>query len=55
MVDTETGTLYMDVPDAVEGRSLKAIGTAIAGGIASGAAGAIVSDILNKRLIDELD
>ncbi|VDC00761.1 unnamed protein product [Peniophora sp. CBMAI 1063] len=55
LVDTETGTIYMDVPDAVEGRSLKAVGTAIAGGIASGAAGAIISDILNKRAIDELD
>ena len=49
MVDTETGIIYMDVPDANEGRSLKAVGTAIAGGIASGAAGAIVSDLLNKR------
>lgn len=32
-----------------ERRSFKAIGTAIAGGIASGAAGAIVKDIFNKR------
>ncbi|VDB84164.1 unnamed protein product [Peniophora sp. CBMAI 1063] len=51
LVDTETGTLYMDVPDAVESRSLKAIGTAVAGGIASGVAGAVVKDVLgnNKR------
>ncbi|KZV76380.1 hypothetical protein PENSPDRAFT_449717 [Peniophora sp. CONT] len=48
-VDSETGTLYMDVPDAVEGRSLKAIGTAVAGGIASGVAGAVAKDIFNKR------
>lgn len=49
-VDSETGTIYMDIPDADEGRSLKAIGTAVAGGIASGAAGAIVKDIFNKSV-----
>jgi stress response protein SCP2 len=49
MVDTETGVIYADVPDANEGRSLKAIGTAVAGGIASGVAGAVASDIFNKR------
>ncbi|KZV70208.1 hypothetical protein PENSPDRAFT_454581 [Peniophora sp. CONT] len=55
LYDTETGTIYMDIPDAVEGRSLKAVGAAVAGGIASGAAGAIVSDLLGKRAINELD
>jgi stress response protein SCP2 len=55
MVDTETGVLYMDVPDANEGRSLKAVGTAIAGGIASGAAGAIVHDVLDNRSLSAIE
>ncbi|KZV74078.1 hypothetical protein PENSPDRAFT_682255 [Peniophora sp. CONT] len=49
MVDTETGTIYMDVPDSNEGRSLKAVGAAVAGGVASGVAGAVASDVLGKR------
>ena len=34
---------------------MKAVGTAIAGGIASGAAGAIVSDLLNKRSLTAIE
>ena len=49
MIDTETGTLYMDVPDAPESRSLKAVGTAIAGGVASGVAGAVAKDIFGNN------
>ncbi|KZV74128.1 hypothetical protein PENSPDRAFT_682302 [Peniophora sp. CONT] len=52
MVDTETGTLYMDVPDANEGRSLKAVGAAVAGGVASGVAGAIGNAVLNNKRSD---
>ena len=48
MVDTETGTLYMDIPDTNGARSLKAVGTAVAGGIASGVAGAVASDVLGR-------
>ncbi|VDB84318.1 unnamed protein product [Peniophora sp. CBMAI 1063] len=55
MVDTETGVLYMDVPDANEGRSLKAVGTAVAGGVAAGAVGAIANDVLGNRDIQDLD
>jgi hypothetical protein len=49
MVDTDTGVIYLDTSDAPEARSLKAVGVAVAGGIASGAAGAIASDLLGKR------
>ncbi|VDC02497.1 unnamed protein product [Peniophora sp. CBMAI 1063] len=49
MIDAETGTLYMDVPDANEGRSLKAVGAAVAGGVASGVAGAVGNAVLNNR------
>ena len=49
MVDTETGTLYMNVPDVNEGRSLKAVGAAVAGGVASGVAGAVASDVLGNN------
>ena len=49
MVDTETGIIYMEVPDANEGRSLKAIGTAIAGGVASLATGAAVNSLLGNK------
>ena len=48
LVDTETGTIYADVPDSNETRSLKAVGAAVAGGIASGAAGAVVSNLLGR-------
>ena len=51
MVDTETGIIYMEVPDANEGRSLKAIGTAIAGGAASLAAGAAVNHFLGNKYV----
>lgn len=51
MVDTDTGVLYMDVPDANEGRSLKAVGTAVAGGIASGVAGAVGNAVLNNKYV----
>lgn len=49
MVDTETGTLYMDVPDTQDARSLKAVGTAIAGGVASLATGAVANDVLGNN------
>ena len=48
MVDTETGTLYMDIPDANGARSLKAVGAAVAGGVASGVAGAVASNVLGR-------
>lgn len=53
MVDTETGVIYMEVPDANEGRSLKAIGTAIAGGVASAAAGAAINHFLGNKYVHE--
>ncbi|VDB84220.1 unnamed protein product [Peniophora sp. CBMAI 1063] len=49
MVDSDTGIIYMDVPDANEGRSLKAVGAAVAGGVASGVAGAIGNAVLNNK------
>ncbi|VDB84274.1 unnamed protein product [Peniophora sp. CBMAI 1063] len=54
MVDTETGTIYMDVPDANEGRSLKAVGAAVAGGVASGVAGAVASNVLGRSELSGL-
>ncbi|MCP6031781.1 hypothetical protein NL371_27190, partial [Klebsiella pneumoniae] len=42
-------------PDAVEGRSLKAVGTAIAGGLAAGAAGAIAKDVLGSRSLSAIE
>ena len=42
MVDTETGTIYMDTPDVNDARSLSAIED-------------VISDIFNKRAIDELE
>ena len=49
-LDSDTGILYADVADPeVEARSIKAIGTAIAGGIASGAASSIIGNIFNNR------
>ena len=52
MVDTETGTIYMNVPDANGARSLKAVGAAVAGGVASGVAGAVASNVLGRSLGD---
>ncbi|KZV74099.1 hypothetical protein PENSPDRAFT_682274 [Peniophora sp. CONT] len=54
MVDTETGTLYMDVPDENGARSLKAVGAAVAGGVAAGAAGAIGNAVLGNRDVHDL-
>ncbi|KAI0034813.1 hypothetical protein K488DRAFT_83653 [Vararia minispora EC-137] len=54
-VDTDTGVIYADMPDAQDPskRSVKAIGTAIAGGLASGAAGSLISNLLNNREVHE--
>ena len=55
MVDTETGTIYADIPDTNDSRSLKAVGTAIAGGIASGVAGAAVKSVLDNRSLSAIE
>ena len=49
MVDTDTGVIFMDVPDANGARSLKAVGTAIAGGVASLATGAVANEVLGNN------
>ena len=46
-MDTETGVIY---EHSVSERSLKAVGTAIAGGIAAGVAGSVASNVLGRDI-----
>ena len=57
-IDADTGVVYADVPadaGAVEGRALKAIGTALAIGAVEGAVEAVASNVFSSRAIDGLD